>query len=468
MSTMSSRTGRRTAPGGPPAGDAGGDRRCRVRRTGRGAWAAGRAGRRPAHRRQQLPHVPAAALPGRDSRSGRRERLVRRARHPAPAAPVAAGRRRHGPASAWRASSASTSTAGTSTSTTASRRPVRRAGRRAPEPSRTTTARRACTSTPSRSSTSTTRSRLRAHVLGCFERAADEPAARSPSGAIDAVVCGGGPTGVEMAGGLHELYHDGAGQGLPRPARRRRPHRRRGDGRPAAGAVHAHVLGAGPADARAPGRRGRPRRRRVRRRGGPGPRSPTAPRSRAGTVVWATGVTAEPLAAHDRHTDRAGRPSRRRARPVAAGPPRGVRRSATSRRTRSGDDAAAAGRPAGDPGRPARRPADPQPAGRAADGVVPVPRQGPDGDDRPPRRRHRAGQRLALRGTIGWLSWLGLHLVYLIGFRNRVVVLVNWAWSYLTYDRGSRILREGERRHDEHRRRRRRTDGAIPTAAGQT
>jgi NADH dehydrogenase len=47
-------------------------------------------------------------------------------------------------------------------------------------------------------------------------------------------------------------------------------------------------------------------------------------------------------------------------------------------------------------------------------------------------------------GTIGWLAWLGLHLLYLIGFRNRANVLVNWAWNYLTYDRGSRILGEDE------------------------
>ena len=47
-----------------------------------------------------------------------------------------------------------------------------------------------------------------------------------------------------------------------------------------------------------------------------------------------------------------------------------------------------------------------------------------------------------LTGFIGWLAWLGLHLVYLIGFRNRVRVLVNWAWNYLTYDRGSRLIGE--------------------------
>jgi NADH dehydrogenase len=43
-------------------------------------------------------------------------------------------------------------------------------------------------------------------------------------------------------------------------------------------------------------------------------------------------------------------------------------------------------------------------------------------------------------GTIGWLSWLAVHLVFLIGFRNRIVVLVNWAWNYLTWDRATRVI----------------------------
>ncbi|HEY5886398.1 MAG TPA: NAD(P)/FAD-dependent oxidoreductase [Acidimicrobiales bacterium] len=45
-----------------------------------------------------------------------------------------------------------------------------------------------------------------------------------------------------------------------------------------------------------------------------------------------------------------------------------------------------------------------------------------------------------LRGTLGWWSWLGLHLVYLIGFRNRLSVLVNWTWNYFTWDRGPRLI----------------------------
>ncbi len=45
-----------------------------------------------------------------------------------------------------------------------------------------------------------------------------------------------------------------------------------------------------------------------------------------------------------------------------------------------------------------------------------------------------------LVGSIAWVAWLVLHLYMLIGFRNRISVLVNWAWNYLTWDRGPRIL----------------------------
>lgn len=46
----------------------------------------------------------------------------------------------------------------------------------------------------------------------------------------------------------------------------------------------------------------------------------------------------------------------------------------------------------------------------------------------------------AMSGFAGWVSWLALHLLMLIGFRNRLNVLVNWAWNYLTYDRASRLI----------------------------
>jgi NADH dehydrogenase len=48
-------------------------------------------------------------------------------------------------------------------------------------------------------------------------------------------------------------------------------------------------------------------------------------------------------------------------------------------------------------------------------------------------------------GFFAWLVWLGLHLFYLIGFRNRLLVLLNWAWYYLLYERQVRLItREGE------------------------
>lgn len=45
-----------------------------------------------------------------------------------------------------------------------------------------------------------------------------------------------------------------------------------------------------------------------------------------------------------------------------------------------------------------------------------------------------------IRGTPGWLAWLALHLVYLIGFRNRALVLVNWAWCYFRWPSGPRLI----------------------------
>src|SRR5207248_1654960 len=49
---------------------------------------------------------------------------------------------------------------------------------------------------------------------------------------------------------------------------------------------------------------------------------------------------------------------------------------------------------------------------------------------------------LRLTGFIGWVAWLGLHIVRLVGVRNRASVFVNWAWNYVTYDRGSRLIAE--------------------------
>ncbi|HQR32882.1 MAG TPA: NAD(P)/FAD-dependent oxidoreductase [Blastocatellia bacterium] len=48
--------------------------------------------------------------------------------------------------------------------------------------------------------------------------------------------------------------------------------------------------------------------------------------------------------------------------------------------------------------------------------------------------------KLKLSGFPAWLFWLGLHIWFLIGFRNRFAVMFNWAWSYFTYQRGARLI----------------------------
>lgn len=47
---------------------------------------------------------------------------------------------------------------------------------------------------------------------------------------------------------------------------------------------------------------------------------------------------------------------------------------------------------------------------------------------------------IKLRGGLAWVAWLGLHLLTLVGRRNRASVLLNWAWNYLTWDRGPRLI----------------------------
>jgi NADH dehydrogenase len=48
--------------------------------------------------------------------------------------------------------------------------------------------------------------------------------------------------------------------------------------------------------------------------------------------------------------------------------------------------------------------------------------------------------RLHISGFVAWLAWLFIHLFFLIGFRNRVLVMIQWAWSYLTFQRSARLI----------------------------
>jgi NADH dehydrogenase len=57
--------------------------------------------------------------------------------------------------------------------------------------------------------------------------------------------------------------------------------------------------------------------------------------------------------------------------------------------------------------------------------------------------RHRAvvqKDRLRLTGFVAWLAWLFVHLIKLMSMRNKVLVFVQWTWSYLTWERGARLI----------------------------
>jgi NADH dehydrogenase len=47
---------------------------------------------------------------------------------------------------------------------------------------------------------------------------------------------------------------------------------------------------------------------------------------------------------------------------------------------------------------------------------------------------------MKFRGYIAWLMWLFLHVFFLIGFRNRLAVMTDWFWAYLTRERSARLI----------------------------
>jgi NADH dehydrogenase len=48
--------------------------------------------------------------------------------------------------------------------------------------------------------------------------------------------------------------------------------------------------------------------------------------------------------------------------------------------------------------------------------------------------------RIRVSGVVAWALWLGVHLFYLIGFQNRILVLMRWGWSFITHGRGGRLI----------------------------
>lgn len=58
------------------------------------------------------------------------------------------------------------------------------------------------------------------------------------------------------------------------------------------------------------------------------------------------------------------------------------------------------------------------------------------------RRAIAQSGHLKMTGFIAWMAWLFVHIFYLVGFKNRISVLVQWSWSYIYSKRGSRLITE--------------------------
>ncbi len=167
----------------------------------------------------------------------------------------------------------------------------------------------------------------------------------------------------------------------------------------------------------------------------------------AGTILWAAGVAASPLGAAlakaaGAETDRAGRV---RVAPDLTLPGRPDVFVIGDLVTLNGGD----GRPlpgvapvAMQEGRHVARTIRARLAGRP----VPGPFRYFDKGSMATIGRSRAIAQIAglkLSGTIAWLAWLFIHLMYLVQFGNRVLVLVQWAWNYLTWNRSARLITGG-------------------------
>ena len=278
---------------------------------------------------------------------------------------------------------------------------------------------------------------MRRRVLMAFERAERERDVARRRALLTFVVIGGGPTGVELAGALAEI----ARQSLVRDFRRIDP----GASRILLVEAGPEVLPAFPAHLRAAARRDLEGLGVEVRTGSPvtdvrdGQVLVAGEPIEAETVLWAAGVAASPLGATlGVPLDRAGR--------VLVEP------DLTVPGHRNvfviGDLAALAG-PDGRP-LPGVAQVAIQMGRHAAHNIVRATENQPF---RPFRYKNLGNMAtigrasavadfdsFTMKGLLAWLAWLFVHILNLIGFRNRLVVLVQWAWAYITYQRGIRLI----------------------------
>jgi NADH dehydrogenase len=278
---------------------------------------------------------------------------------------------------------------------------------------------------------------LRNHVLGCYEYATREASPERRRQTLTFTIVGGGPTGVEFAGALAELING--------PLRKDYPHMNTVDGR---------VVLLEAQDALLPGlpkplqeyARGRLARMgvEVRLQAAVEEITEDAVRIRDGetiatrTVVWTAGVQGEPQAA------RWGLPLARGAR-VAVLPT--LQAPAHPQVYVVGDLAYLE-----QDGRvlPMVAPVATQQGRAAAENILRQLR----GDHLLPFRYRDRGVMVTIgrnaavahvmgqnfTGFLAWTLWLGVHIFNLVGFRNRLLVMLNWAWDYFLYERAVRLI----------------------------
>jgi len=281
--------------------------------------------------------------------------------------------------------------------------------------------------------------RIRREILFAFEKAEDEADEGRVKELLTIVVVGGGPTGVELAGAFAEL----ARFVLKRDFRRIDPRRAR-----------VILIEAGPRlltnlseDSSAKARQ-QLERLGVEVRTGAKVQEISEGRVklegeeiRARNIIWAAGVAASPLTAKlGAATDRAGR--------VPVGPDLTL----PGRREVFVIGDMATLKDANGVVVPGVSPAAMQMA-RYAARVIETDLERP-GAEREPFKYWDKGTmatigrskavaevgKIHLTGWPAWMMWLGVHLIFLIGFRNKISVLMQWAYSYLTYKRGARII----------------------------
>jgi NADH dehydrogenase len=278
---------------------------------------------------------------------------------------------------------------------------------------------------------------LRNHILCCFERAVQEPDEQQRQRLLTFTIVGGGPTGVEFAGALAELIHSPIVKDYPTLDFRQ---------------VHVVLLEA--MDGLLPGLPGRLRAYALARLRQMGVEvrlqamvsqlTPEAVHLKDGTVmptetvVWTAGVRGDPLA------QMLGLPTARDGRVVVLptlqvpNHPEVYVIGDLAYVEEEGHPLPMMGPVAIQQGESAARNIARQMAGQA-----PLPFHYWDRGTMVTIGRNAAVAhpfRRAFTGFPAWVLWLSFHLFKLIGFRNRLLVLINWAWDYFLYERAVRLI----------------------------